>query len=63
MDWPTQERAWQDELVDKLPSSIDKGQLERSLRMTVTERLEQIRKMGELVEEMRRGRDRLPRTP
>ena len=38
-------------------------QLERSLKMTPTERLEQVRRMAEFAEEMRRGRDRLSKAP
>ena len=63
MRWDPGEEAWQYRLLDQLPPGLDKAQLERSLRMTITERLEAVRKMAEFAEEVRRGRDRLPKAP
>ena len=63
MSWDPTEEAWQYRLLDQLKPGIDLVQLERSLRMTPTERLELVRKMAELAEELRAGRDRLPKTP
>lgn len=63
MPWEPTEEAWQYRLLDKLKPGVDIAQLERSLRMTVTERLEAVWRMGELAEELRRGRDRLQKAP
>jgi hypothetical protein len=55
MLWEPTEYAWQYELIDKLPPSIDMAQLERSLKMAPTERLEQVRKMARFAQTMRRA--------
>lgn len=62
MAWEPTEEAWQYVLLDKLPPGLDLAQLDRSLRMTLTERLESVRKMSELADELRRSRDGLQKT-
>jgi len=61
--WNPEEEAWQYRLLDRLPPGLDLVQLERSLRLTPTERLEAVRQMQKLAEDLRRGRDRLPKAP
>jgi hypothetical protein len=61
--WEPTGPAWQYELLDKLPRGIDLAQLERSLRMTPTERMEVVRRLAEFAEEVRQGRDRLQKAP
>ena len=38
------ERAWTDEILEKIPSGIDVSQIEERLRLTPTERLERMRR-------------------
>jgi hypothetical protein len=60
--WEPTFEVWQYELLDKLPRSIDVTQIEESLRLTPTERLERMRRFMEFLEEVRRsGEHRLPR--
>lgn len=63
MAWEPAEKAWQYELLDRMKPGVDLVQLERSLRMTPTERLEALHGLAEFAEEVRRGRDRLPKAP
>jgi len=58
--WELPEEPWQYRLLDLLPSSIDRGQLLEGLKLTPTERIEQVRAMGAFVEEVAKARgDRL----
>jgi hypothetical protein len=63
MAWEPTEEAWQYRLLDQLPPGLDLAQLERSMRMTPTERLEAVRRMAEFAQDLRRARDRLPTAP
>lgn len=55
------EQGWQDRILEAVPSGIDVSQIEECLRLTPTERLEQMRRFLESLEEARRaGVDRLP---
>jgi hypothetical protein len=54
------ERAWQDAILDALPSGVDPTQVAENLRLSPTERLERMRRFLMQLEEARdRGR-RLP---
>ncbi len=64
MPWDPGEKPWQYELLDKLPSGIDVGQLEENLKLTPTERLEKLRLLVEFLEDVRRaGASRLSEAP
>jgi len=54
--WEAPEEPWQYRLLDMLPSSIDKDLLRETLKMTPTERLECVRQMAGLIEEVARRR-------
>jgi hypothetical protein len=57
------ERAWQDDILDALPSGIDPVQVQRCLRLSPTERLDQMRQLLIDLEQAKAFRDdRLPRS-
>jgi hypothetical protein len=58
----TQPRSWQERILESTPSGIDLTQLERFLRLTPTERLEEMRKLMQNAEALRSGHE-LPRDP
>jgi len=61
MRWQPAELSWQLELLQKLPPSLDLTLLEEGLKLTPTERLEQLQQLSDLAEEVTRARhDRLP---
>lgn len=61
MRWEPTGEVWQYELLDKLPRSVDPTQIEESLRLTPTERLERMQRFAEFLEDVRRaGEHRLP---
>jgi hypothetical protein len=54
--------AWQDEILDAVPSGIDPVQVRRCLELSPTERLEQMRQLLESLESAKEPNgDRLPR--
>lgn len=54
------ERAWTDEIIEKIPSGIDVSQLEDCLRLTPTERIERMRQFLLSIEMARSPRGRRP---
>lgn len=54
--------AWQDKILQSIPSGIDLHQLERFLKLSPTERLEEMRQLLENAEALRRG-DELSENP
>jgi hypothetical protein len=55
MEWEPTSDVWQHDLLDKLPRSVDPTQIEASLRLTPTERLERSRRFAEFLEDVRRA--------
>lgn len=57
------EPGWEKEIIETIPSGIDPVQIERALRLTPTERLEQMRLTLQQLKEATRGpaADRLSR--
>jgi hypothetical protein len=53
------EPAWQNEILAKIPSGVDPVQVERCLRLSPTERLEEMRKLLLSLEGARARGDRL----
>lgn len=49
--------SWQDRILQSVPSGIDVHQLERFLKLTPTERLEEMRQLLENAEALRRGNE------
>jgi hypothetical protein len=49
--------SWQDRILQSVPSGIDVHQLERFLKLTPTERLEEMRQLLENAEVLRRGNE------
>jgi hypothetical protein len=47
--------AWQDKILQSVPSGIDLDQLERFLKLSPTERLEEMRRLMENAEALRSG--------
>ena len=47
--------SWQDRILQSVPSGIDVHQLERFLKLSPTERLEEMRLLLESAEALRRG--------
>ena len=58
MAWDAPAEVWQYELLDKLPRGIDVSQIEESLRLTPTERLERMRRFAEFLADARSARER-----
>ncbi len=54
--------SWQERVLQSIPSGIDLHQLERFLKLTPTERLEEMRQLLENAEALRRGNE-LSRDP
>jgi len=54
--------SWQDRILQSVPSGIDVHQLERFLKLSPTERLEEMRLLLESAEALRRG-DELSNDP
>jgi hypothetical protein len=49
--------SWQARILQSRPSGIDVAQLERFLKLSPTERLEEMRQLLERAEELRRGNE------
>lgn len=49
--------TWQDRILQSVPSGIDLHQLERFLKLSPTERLEEMRLLLESAEALRRGNE------
>jgi hypothetical protein len=49
------EPAWQYDVLDRLPPGIDVEQLEAALRLSPTERLEQLQRLLDFVSEVSRA--------
>jgi hypothetical protein len=47
--------SWQERILQSVPSGIDLHQLERFLKLSPTERLEEMRQLLENAEALRRG--------
>jgi lysozyme family protein len=56
-DW-TNQPAWQYAVLDRLPPGIDHAQLDASLRMTPTERIDELQRLVDLAAELERARGR-----
>lgn len=56
-------RGWQDEILANMPSGVDVTQIEESLRLTPTERLERMRQFLESLEDLKAARDHGLPTP
>ncbi len=48
--------AWDERVLALLPPSVDRSQIEESLRLTPTERLQRLQQLAEAVAAMRGGR-------
>jgi hypothetical protein len=51
--WNPHPLSWQDRILESVPSGIDVHQLERFLKLTPTERLEEMRQLVENAEALR----------
>lgn len=49
--------SWQEKLLQSVPSGIDQHQLERFLRLTPTQRLEEMQQLLENAEALRHGNE------
>ena len=54
--------TYRDPVIEEYKKSIDRTLIRANLKLTVTERLEQLRKMAELHEEFRRARQKARET-
>jgi len=56
--WYPVEEFWQYRVLDQLPSGIDEAQLRAALAMTPTERVEAVRRLQALCEQLQAARRR-----
>jgi hypothetical protein len=47
--------GWQDEILAKIDSGVDVTQIDRALRLTPTERIEEMRRFLQFLEDARHG--------
>jgi hypothetical protein len=52
VSWQPIDPAWQYELLDRLPPGVDMTQLDHALRLTPSERLEELERLVRMVEEV-----------
>jgi hypothetical protein len=52
MAWDAPETVWQYELLDRLRPGIDQSMLDETLRLSPEERIEQLQRLMEFVEEV-----------
>jgi hypothetical protein len=57
--WFFVEEPWQYRVLDRLPSGIDRAQLEACRQLTPTERLDAVSELVELGEELRQALEEL----